>query len=84
VIPDQQLCAGRVLKLDSMDAAPQHTVEFGRRVALKLRVCETGKLTGTFDVVVDIDINAARALAEVVRGAADHAETLTPEKLWGK
>ncbi len=37
---------------------------------VKLRVCETGKLTGVFDVLVDLNPEAAQRLAEVLTQAA--------------
>ena len=68
-IPDQELCMGRCLKLDSADAQILNTL-WGKRVQVTLRVCETGKLTGVFDVLVDLNVEAAKALAEVLENAA--------------
>jgi hypothetical protein len=59
-------------------AQAAHTVEWGRRVQVKFHVCETGKLAGIFDVWVDIEIEAARALAKLILDAADQAEQLPP------
>jgi hypothetical protein len=73
-IPDHRPSAGRCLKLDSVDAQAAHTVEWGRRVQIKLRVCETGKLSGQFDVWVDVQIDAAKALIELIQGAVEQAE----------
>jgi hypothetical protein len=73
-IPTFEPCAGRVLQLDSVDAAPTQTPWTGRRVAVKLRVCETGKLDGVFDIRIDLNISAAEALAEVLRAAAEQAK----------
>jgi hypothetical protein len=75
-IPDWDLCAGRVLELESADARPTNTGWTGRRVAVKLQVCETGKLEGVFDVWIDLNISAAKALAEVLQTAAEQALTI--------
>src|SRR5436190_23561772 len=75
-IPDHRPSAGRCLKLDSVDAQAAHTAEWGRRVQVKLRVCETGKLDGVFDVWVDMELEAAKALATLIQNAAEQAETL--------
>lgn len=72
-IPTFQPCAGRVLQLDSVDAAPTNSEWTGRRVAVRLRACETGKLDGVFDVVLDLNPGAAQALAEVLQKAAEQA-----------
>lgn len=77
-IPDHEPSAGRCLKLDSVDAQGAHTVEWGRRVQVKLHVCETGKLNGSFDVWVDMEIEAAKALAKLIETAADQAEKMRP------
>ena len=79
-IPDHQPSAGRTLKLDSIDAQAEHTVEWGRRVAIKLRVCETGKLSGVFDVWLDIELDSAKAFGELIQGAVAQAEKLAPAK----
>ena len=81
-IPEHHPSMGRCLKLDSVDAQPAHTVEWGRRVQLKLRVCETGPLAGVFDVWVDVELEAAKALADLIRTAADEAEKLPAVKAW--
>jgi len=73
-IPDWELCGGRVLQLESADAGVSDTPWTGRRVAVKLRVCETGKLTGVFDVWVDLNTSAAKALAELIQSVAERAE----------
>jgi hypothetical protein len=73
-IPTIEPCRGRVLQLDSVDAAPTDTEWTGRRVAVKLRCCETGKLDGVFDIRIDLNISAAEALAEVLRSAVDRAK----------
>ena len=81
-IPDHRPSAGRCLKLDSVDAQAAHTVERGRRVQIKLRVCETGKLSGQFDVWVDVQIDAAKALIEPIQGAVEQAEKIPPARGW--
>jgi hypothetical protein len=75
-IPEFEPCAGRVLQLEKADVAPTNTEWTGRRVAIKLTVCETGKLTGIFDVSVDLNIDAARALAELLQSAANLASEI--------
>jgi len=72
-IPDLEPCAGRVLQLESADVVATNTAWTGHRVAIKLTVCETGKLTGIFDVVADLDPHAALTLAELLRNAAEKA-----------
>jgi hypothetical protein len=73
-IPNFEPCTGRVLQLDSIDTAATDSEWIGRRVAVKLRCCETGKLDGVFDVVVSLNISAAETLAEVLRTAAEKAK----------
>jgi hypothetical protein len=81
-IPDHEPSAGRCLKLESVDAQAAHAFECGRRVQVKLHVCETGKLSGKFDVRVELEIDAARALAKLIESAADQAETLPAVRGW--
>jgi hypothetical protein len=73
-IPDLEPCRGRVLQLDSIDAGATDSEWVGRRIDVKLRCCETGKLEGVFDVWVSLNISAAEALAEVLKTAADKAK----------
>ncbi len=77
-IPDLPTCVGRVLKLDSMSAQPVNTRLYGPQVQLKLVTKETGKLTGEYVVRVDLDVDAARALAATLTQLADQAEKLEP------
>ena len=70
-IPDLPTCVGRVLELSSVAAATSDHPLFGARVSLKLGVRETGKLKGRFTVRVDLEVEAARALAETILGMAD-------------
>ena len=72
-IPPFEPCAGRVLELESVDARATDSGWTGRRVAVKLRVCETGKLDGAFDVWLDLNPAAAQALADALHEAADRA-----------
>lgn len=75
-IPDFEPCAGRVLQLENAAVVPSDSEWVGRRVAVKLTVCETGKLSGSFDVVVSLNIDAARTLAELLHSAAEKASKL--------
>src|SRR5437764_8208413 len=72
-IPDWLPCAGRVLQLDSVDAGPSDSEWVGRRVAVKLRVCETGNLEGVFELSISLNGSAARALGETLCRAAGQA-----------
>jgi hypothetical protein len=74
-IPTFEPCAGRVLELTGIDAHPTNTEWTGRRVAVKLRACETGKLDGHFDIWIDMNISAAEALAQVLQTAAEQAKS---------
>ncbi|MCU1232249.1 MAG: hypothetical protein JWP63_216, partial [Candidatus Solibacter sp.] len=65
-IPDLPTCSGRVLKLDSVSGEITESALSGPRVHLTLLACETGKLTGEFPVRVDLDRDAALALAETL------------------
>lgn len=75
-IPAFEPCAGRVLQLENADVAPSDNEWIGRRVSLRLQVCETGKLSGSFDVVVSLNIDAARTLGDLLHAAADKASKL--------
>ena len=72
-IPTFEPCRGRVLQLDSIDAGATENDWTGRRVVVKLRACETGKLDGVFDIVIDMNVSAAQALGEILRTAAEQA-----------
>jgi hypothetical protein len=54
-------------------------VLWGRRERVKFQVEETGKLTGKFDVWIDIDPAAARGLARTLEQLADEAEAIRPQ-----
>lgn len=75
-IPEFEPCLGRVLQLENADVGATDSEWIGRRVAVKLTVCETGKLNGTFDVVVSLNIDAARALGDLLHSAAEKAAKL--------
>lgn len=49
---------------------------------VKLNVCETGKLHGVFDVWVDMELDAAKALASLIQTAAEQAEKLSAVSMW--
>jgi len=72
-IPSFEPCGGRVLQLDGADTRATDSAWTGRRVAVRLRACETGKLDGAFDVWLDLNPSAALALAEALRAAAERA-----------
>lgn len=73
-IPNLPSCSGRVLELDAIHGEPVSTEWFGERVQVKLRVQETGKLTGKYDVLLDLQPEAARALAATLTELADRLE----------
>jgi hypothetical protein len=64
--PDLPGC-DRLLVLSSIDGSCINSAIYGQRVQLKMRVEESGKLTGAFDLNVHLTIDAARALAEALR-----------------
>jgi hypothetical protein len=68
-IPD--LHGGRLLELVSIDGKAGTTLWSGRSVHLTMLVAETGKLKGKFEVRVDLQPDAARALAETLVKLAD-------------
>jgi len=77
-IPELDPCWGRVLVLSSIDGDCQHNLR-GRRVGLKFLVEETGKLSGSFPVYADLDVEAARTLAVTLLKLVEQVETL-PQK----
>jgi hypothetical protein len=70
-IPDLPSCIGRDLKLDSMTGRQSKTPWFGRRVQLNLVANETGKLTGEFVVQIDLSVDAARTLPQLLTHLAE-------------
>jgi len=73
-IPDTPACAGRVLELASTSGAVALTYPGCPPVELRLLTRETGRLTGEFVVVVNLQPQAARALAETLAKLADEAD----------
>ena len=78
-IPALPRCWGRSLLLSSITGSAFNTRLWGRRVRVKFQVEETGKLTGKFDVWMDIDPAAARGLARTLNHLADEADAAPPE-----
>ena len=68
--PDLPGC-DRLLILSSIGAGYVDSVLYGRRVELKLRVEESGKLKGAFDLKVHLNLDAARALADTLQQLLD-------------
>jgi hypothetical protein len=81
-IPDHKPSAGRVLKLESVAAQAANTIEWGRRVHIKLEVCETGTLSGKFDVLVDIEVDAAKATGQTILAAVEQSAKIAPVSAW--
>lgn len=78
-IPTLSRCWGRALLLSSITGRGVNDPLFcGKRVRVKFQVEETGKLTGKFDVWMDLDPEAARALALTLNQLADEAEKAPP------
>ena len=78
-IPTLARCWGRCLVLSSITGrALNDPLFWGRRVRIKFQVEESGKLTGKFDVWMDVDPEAARGLARTLNQLADEAETAPP------
>jgi hypothetical protein len=71
-IPDTH--AGRVLELASTSGAVSEAYPNCPPVQVRMLVKETGKLTGEFVVVLDLQPEAARALADTLTRLADEAE----------
>jgi hypothetical protein len=73
-IPDMPTCVGRVLELDSTSGSISRLYPNCPPVQLKMLVKETGKLKGEFTVLIDLQPEAARALAETLMRLADEAD----------
>ena len=73
-IPTLARCWGRCLVLASVTGRALNDPLWGKRVRVKFQVEESGKLTGKFDVWVDVDPEAARGLARTLNQLADEAE----------
>jgi hypothetical protein len=82
-IPTLSRCWGRSLVLSAVSGFALHWRFWGRRVRIKFEVEESGKLSGKFDVWMDIDPAAARGLARTLNQLADEAEKkpLDPDTL---
>ncbi|MFN7918832.1 MAG: hypothetical protein U0Q16_01975 [Bryobacteraceae bacterium] len=72
----------RMLNLTTMDAAPHNTLLIGSRVQVCLTVEESGRLSGRYPIFVDLETNAARALAHSILEMADRADKLVPGPGW--
>jgi len=57
----------RVLFLSSIDGSCVRSPIYGKRVQLKMRVEESGKLKGAFDLNVHLTMEAALALAATLQ-----------------
>lgn len=78
-IPTLARCWGRCLVLTSITGrALNDPLFWGKRVRIKFQVGERGKLTGKFDVWMDVDPEAARGLARTLNQLADEAEKAPP------
>jgi len=78
-IPTLGRCWGRCLVLSAITGRGLNDPLFwGKRVRIKFQVEESGKLTGKFDVWMDVDPEAARALARTLNRLADEAEMAPP------
>jgi len=77
-IPVLESCWGRCLVLAAITGHAVHGVLSGRRIRIKCEVEETGKLTGRFDVWLDLNPEAARALARTLDRLAGEAEKAPP------
>ena len=73
-IPTLARCWGRCLVLTCITGRALNDSLWGKRVRIKFQVEESGELTGTFDVWMDVDPEAARGLARTLSQLADEAE----------
>jgi hypothetical protein len=64
---------GRILELDAINGDASTTAIYGSQVELKLVVKETGKLAGSFVVLMRLQPDAARQLAATLTELADRA-----------
>ena len=67
--------SGRVLQLDALTGGLSPG-RFGMHVHLKLLAKETGKLKGKYTILMDLQPEAARALAETLTQLADQADPI--------
>ncbi|HME06581.1 MAG TPA: hypothetical protein VKG25_06005 [Bryobacteraceae bacterium] len=70
--PDLPGC-DRLLVLSSIDGKCLDSPFYGKHVQLKMRVEESGKLTGAFDLNVGLTMDAARALALTLQKLTERA-----------
>ncbi len=70
--PDLPGC-DRLLVLSSIDGKCTDSPLYGRHVMLTMRVEESGKLTGAFDLNVGLTPDAARALAVTLQKLTERA-----------
>ncbi len=75
-IPDLPTYVGRTLELAGTHGNSSNTRLFGTRVHVDLKIRETGRLKGRFTVRMDLQVEAARALAANLLELADRAEKL--------
>jgi hypothetical protein len=73
-IPDLPTYVGRTLELAGTHGSASNTRLFGTRVHVDLKIRETGRLKGRFTVRMDLQVEAARALAANLLELADRAE----------
>ena len=73
-IPDLPTYVGRFLEIDSINGEASNTRLLGPRVHLKVVVKETGKLKGEFVIRIELEPDAARALAETLTQLADKSD----------
>ena len=75
-IPDLPTYVGRALELTTTQGNASNTKLFGTCVHLLLELRETGKLKGRFTVRMDLEVEAARAMAESLLELAYRAEKM--------
>lgn len=73
-IPDMPTCEGRILVLSAMSGKGSSGPLRGKRIELSLEARETGKLSGVFEVWVDMDVTAARGMLETLERLVTEAE----------
>jgi len=73
-IPTLERCWGRCLILASITGQAGNSLWLGKRVQVNFQVEESGKLTGKFDIWMDLEPDAARGLAQTLLRLADEAD----------
>lgn len=74
-----------MLSLTSTDAGPHNSLMIGARVGIRFTLEGAGTPGGTsvaYPVLLDLEVKAARALAQSLTEMADRAEELIPEPGW--